>query len=176
MGMTTTNGDQKREGTGGGATAQVGPKRRDFVVALPEPVRVEINCMLRDGWRQDAIVDWLFGQTADRDVPVHLLKKGDRYGLIWLRKTHNDERVARANCRTVIGRWWRGPYRDWLALQPKPFVQPPTPRAVKIAFRALTEELKDNRKAMNLLARLARAVRRAIRRQQEEADAMPWRP
>jgi len=74
----------------------------------------------------------------------------------------------------VIGRWWRGPYRDWLALQPKPFVRPTTPKAVKIAFRALAEELKDNRKAMNLLARLRRAVRRAMQRQREEVDAMRW--
>jgi hypothetical protein len=36
--------------------------------------------------------------------------------------------------------------------------------------------LKDNRKAMNLLARLRRAVRRAMQRQREEVNAMPWRP
>ena len=173
--MTTTNGDQKLEGAGGGAMATVGPRQRDFVAALPEPVQVEINCMLRDGWRQDAIVEWLFGQTADRDVPEHRLKKGERYGLIWLRKAR-DERVARVNCRTVIGRWWRGPYQDWLARQPKPFVRPPTPKAVKIGFRALAEELKGNRRAMNLLARLNRAVRRAMQRQREEVNAMPWRP
>ena len=131
--------------------------------------------MLRDGWRQDAIVGWLFGQTADRDIPEHLLKKGERYGLIWLRRAR-DERVARVNCRTVIGRWWRGPYQDWLARQPKPFVRPPTPKAVKIGFRALAKELKGNRRAMNLLARLNRAVRRAMRRQREEVNAMPWRP
>jgi hypothetical protein len=136
------------------------------VAVLPEPIRLEINCKLRDGWRQEAIAGWLLSQTADRDIPELCLQKGDCYAALWLRRARAPE-VILENCRTVITRWSAGPYRDWLARQPQPFVPGRAPRAIKLAFRALAEEIKGNRKAMNLLARLSRTVRTAIRSQRE---------
>jgi len=47
-------------------------------------------------------------------------------------------------------------------------VPPRSPRAIRLAFRALAEEIQDNHKAMNLLARLRRAVRKAIQSRSEE--------
>ncbi|HVM59686.1 MAG TPA: hypothetical protein VMV72_02375 [Verrucomicrobiae bacterium] len=56
----------------------------------------------------------------------------------------------------------------WLAGQPEMSVPPRSPRAIRLAFRALAEEIQDNHKAMNLLARLRRAVRKAIQSRSEE--------
>ncbi|HVM59685.1 MAG TPA: hypothetical protein VMV72_02370 [Verrucomicrobiae bacterium] len=82
-------------------------RKRDYVAVLPEPVRLAINCRLRDGWRHEAIAEWLLSQTADRDIPELGLQKGDCYAALWLRRALAPE-VTRDNCRTVISRWSHG--------------------------------------------------------------------
>jgi kynureninase len=137
------------------------PRKGNYLSALPEHVRLQINCKLRDGWRHCAIAEWLLTQKADRDIPEHLLKTGDPYALIWTRRAHGEE-VVQENCRMTITRWCHGPYQEWCAEQPKPQVPLGTPRAIKIAFRTLYEEIRDNHQAVNLLERLRRAVRRGL--------------
>jgi len=137
------------------------PRKGNYISVLPEHVRLEINCKLRDGWRHRSVAEWLLTQKADRDIPEHVLKAGDPYALIWRRRARN-EAVVQENCRTAITRWSHGPYRDWRAAQPKPRVPFGAPRAIKIAYRALYEEVRDNPRALRLLDRLRRAVRRGL--------------
>ena len=137
------------------------PRKGNYLSALPEHVRLQINCKLRDGWRHCAVAEWLLTQKANRDIPEHLLKAGDPYALIWTRRAHS-EKVVQENSRMTITRWSQGPYRDWRAEQPKLRVPFGTPRAIKKAFRALYEELQGNHHALNLLERLRRAVRRGL--------------
>ena len=137
------------------------PRRRNYLPALPEHIRLQINCKLRDGYLHYTVSEWLLSQRADRDIPELLLKTGDSYALIW-RRTARDEYMMHENCRSTISHWFRGPYQDWLAQQPKPVAPPDAPRAIKIAFRALTAEIKDNPNALKALRRLRDAVRSAV--------------
>ena len=134
------------------------PRGKHCLRALPEPIRLEINCKLRDGWRHEAVAEWLLAERADRDIPEHFLKAGEPYGLIWRRRAHS-EGVVETNCCRVICRWSHGPFQDWLNAQPKPYIPPrDAPRRVKKAFAELREELRDNRRARRLLRRLYDAV------------------
>jgi len=80
---------------------------------LPFDLRSEINVKLRDGWRLTTIVDWLFGQRVDRDVPDLNLKAGEPCSLAWTR-TSTDEATARTTCRFALSRWLSSGYVDWL--------------------------------------------------------------
>jgi hypothetical protein len=87
--------------------------RRSYIARLPAHVREEINQKLYDGWQFQTIADWLFRQTADRDIPDLNLKTGEPYSLVWTR-TAKDNKTARETCRSRIARWYHTHYPDWL--------------------------------------------------------------
>lgn len=88
-------------------------RRTCKMARLPFDIRTQINIRLRDGWRLTTIVDWLFQQRVECEVPDLKLKPGDACSLVWLR-TARDEPTARATCRNGLSRWLGGPYLDWL--------------------------------------------------------------
>jgi hypothetical protein len=87
--------------------------RRSYIARLPADIREQINLKLYDGWQFQTIADWLFQQTADRDIPDLNLKTGDSYSLVWTRAA-KDDKTAHETCRYRIARWYRTHYPDWL--------------------------------------------------------------
>jgi hypothetical protein len=83
------------------------------IATLPAKVRTEVNLRLRDGWQYRTIVDWLFAQKAEQDVPDLDLKQGDLYALAWTRKT-KTEFIARETCCNALCTWFRFQYPQWL--------------------------------------------------------------
>lgn len=98
------------------------PKTRRYhrwiskLARLPFEIQTEINLKLRDGWKLVTVVEWLFRQRVDREVPDLNLKPGDPCSLVWTRAT-KDESMARACCDRALSRWLGGPYLDWLKEQ-----------------------------------------------------------
>lgn len=80
---------------------------------LPEPVRIEINRKIRDGWQYRTITSWLFAQTAEQDIPDLNLKTGEPYSLVW---TRNAKYTTRAHVRCVgnLCKWFKHHYPEWL--------------------------------------------------------------
>ncbi len=76
-------------------------------------IRVGINLRLRDGWRLGTIVNWLFQQQVQCEVPDLELKPGDPCSLAWLR-VGKDLPTARTNCRCALSHWLAGAYLDWI--------------------------------------------------------------
>ena len=71
-------------------------KTTSRIARLTETVRTEINQKLEESWPYKMIREWLFGQTAGRDVPALELKAGDSYSLVWARGTKTAEHAVDA--------------------------------------------------------------------------------
>ena len=83
------------------------------IASLPAVLRHEINFKVQDGWQFATLVQWLFAQTADREIPDLDLKTGDSYSLIWTRLAKSRP-VAEDNCRKALSRWTRAHHQYWL--------------------------------------------------------------
>ena len=91
------------------------PARRPkgTIACLPAVLRHEINLKVQDGWQFGTLVQWLFTQTVDRDIPDLDLKTGDSCSLIWTRLAKSRP-VAEDNCRRALSRWTRAYHQNWL--------------------------------------------------------------
>ncbi|MGA2140013.1 MAG: hypothetical protein ABSH14_14240 [Verrucomicrobiia bacterium] len=87
-------------------------KSRSRFALFPQPIRNEINRKLDDGWPYERIREWLFAQTADRDIPALDLKTGDSYSLIWTRTTP-DEKLLIRNFGVAMSGWFHTHYPRW---------------------------------------------------------------
>jgi hypothetical protein len=87
-------------------------KSRSRFALFPQPIRNGINLKLDDGWPYERIRDWLFAQTADRDIPALDLKTGDPYSLIWTRTT-TDEKIIIRNFGIALSNWYHTHYPAW---------------------------------------------------------------
>jgi hypothetical protein len=87
-------------------------KSRSRFALFPQPIRNEINRKLDDGWPYDRIREWLFAQTADRDIPALDLKAGDSYSLIWTRTTPDENLIIR-NFGVAMSSWFHSHYLVW---------------------------------------------------------------
>jgi hypothetical protein len=87
-------------------------KSRSRFALFPQPVRNEINRKLDDGWPYERIREWLFAQTADRDIPALDLKAGDAYSLIWTRTTPDEKLIIR-NFGVAMSSWFHTHYLQW---------------------------------------------------------------
>jgi hypothetical protein len=83
------------------------------IAMLPEVVRTQINRKIRDGWQYRSIVDWLFAQPADQDVPDLKLKTGELYALVWTRE-RTQKGSAKDACTFALSFWFKNHYGDWL--------------------------------------------------------------
>lgn len=87
-------------------------KSRSRFALFPQPIRNEINRKLDDGWPYERIREWLFAQTADRDIPALDLKAGDSYSLIWTRTTPDEKLIIR-NFGVAMSSWFHTHYLQW---------------------------------------------------------------
>jgi hypothetical protein len=87
-------------------------KSRSRFALFPQPIRNEINRKLDDGWPYERIREWLFAQTADRDIPALDLKTGDLYSLIWTRTTPEEKLIIR-NFGVALSNWYHTHYPQW---------------------------------------------------------------
>ena len=87
-------------------------KSRSRFALFPQPIRNEINRKLDDGWPYDRIREWLFAQTADRDIPALDLKAGDSYSVIWTRTTPDEKLIIR-NFGVAMSSWFHTHYLQW---------------------------------------------------------------
>jgi hypothetical protein len=87
-------------------------KSRSRFALFPQPIRNEINRKLDDGWPYERIREWLFAQTADRDIPALDLKTGDSYSLIWTRTTPDEKLIIR-NFGVALSSWYHTHYPQW---------------------------------------------------------------
>jgi hypothetical protein len=87
-------------------------KSRSRFALFPQPIRNEINRKLDDGWPYERIREWLFAQTADRDIPALDLKAGDAYSLIWTRTTPDETLIIR-NFGVAMSSWFHSHYLQW---------------------------------------------------------------
>ncbi len=87
-------------------------KSRSRFALFPQPIRNEINRKLDDGWPYERIREWLFAQTADRDIPALDLKTGDSYSLVWTRTTP-DEKLLIRNFGVAMSSWFHTHYPRW---------------------------------------------------------------
>jgi hypothetical protein len=71
-----------------------------------------MNIRLRDGWQLATIVNWLFQQRVECEVPDLKLKVGDPCSLAWTRA--KDPRKARLACQNALSVWLAGGYLDWV--------------------------------------------------------------
>ena len=87
-------------------------KSRSRFALFPKPIRDDINRKLDDGWPYERIREWLFAQTADRDIPALDLKAGDAYSLIWTRTTPDEALIIR-NFGVAMSSWYHTHYLSW---------------------------------------------------------------
>ncbi len=88
-------------------------KTTSRIARLPETVRTEINQKLEESWPYKMIREWLFGQTAGRDIPALELKAGDSYSLVWSRTAKSAEH-ARDACEQALSHWYCKRFPDWV--------------------------------------------------------------
>ena len=88
-------------------------KTTSRIARLPETVRTEINQKLEESWPYKMIREWLFGQTAGRDMPALELKAGDSYSLVWSRTAKSAERASDA-CEQALSHWYCKRFPDWV--------------------------------------------------------------
>ncbi len=87
-------------------------KSRSRFALFPQPIRNGINLKLDDGWPYERIREWLFAQTADRDIPALDLKTGDSYSLVWTRTTPDEGLIIR-NFGVALSSWYHTHYPQW---------------------------------------------------------------
>ncbi|HVM60696.1 MAG TPA: hypothetical protein VMV72_07500 [Verrucomicrobiae bacterium] len=87
-------------------------KSRSRFALLPQSLREQLNRKLDDGAQYEEIREWLFAQTADRDLPALGLKTGEPYALAWTRSNPDHEKLVR-NFGVALSAWYHSHFQRW---------------------------------------------------------------
>lgn len=67
---------------------------------------------LSQGWEYPQLRRWLFEEVATEDVPALGLKKGEKFGEVWLRSARSPANAGHF-CELALGTWYRSRHGEW---------------------------------------------------------------